>query len=365
MSGFTMNKATPIPSELHFIWLGCTLPKNYLITLLNVLAIARRSGFKLNLWVDHPSNYYHSVNRFMPNLDLSIQNTFIQIKHLNELKLDMKSNKFFLKKNDRTKIKKDRKAGAFTRSSDRFSDFWECVDREMLGAKNLAAASDLLRYAILYLKGGYYFDTDTKFKFDKKNNHKFESEPLLLDFKTNIRCSYSVFKFNERQTISLNSINGGNDIIASLPKHSIMRAVIIKVINDYNLLDLRGIHKKTMMDKKRYRGKVNHPNGIRTDLTLALSGPGVLADAIQAVLKKKSLNPEQIDSICMRRSEFSQKTSLLNMSIDIGTTDMTWIKTDISEKPFDDSTLPNRWNFFLQSKTSSSALFANSLRCKV
>lgn len=122
---------------------------------------------------------------------------------------------------------------------------------------NLAAASDILRYIILYLKGGYYFDIDTKFKFDQKDNHTFESEPLLLGFKANIRCSYSVFNFNGKQTVTLNSINGNNDIIASLPRHPIIREVIKKVIRFYTQGDIVTFGNKTMMDSKRYTEKLS------------------------------------------------------------------------------------------------------------
>lgn len=130
----------------------------------------------------------------------------------------------------------------------------------MIGANNLAAASDLLRYAILYLKGGYYFDTDTKLIFDKGNEEKFESESLPLGFKANIRCSYSIYRIKGKQTIVLSSINGNNDFIASLHHHPIMKKVIRNVIRSYNQGDIATFGNKTMRDSKRYTEKVEHLN---------------------------------------------------------------------------------------------------------
>ncbi len=188
---------------------------------------------------------------------------------------------------------------------------------------------------------------------------------MLLGFKANIRCSYSVFNFNGKQTVTLNSINGNNDIIASLPRHPIIREVIKKVIRFYTQGDIGTFGNKTMMDCKRYTEKVEHLKTLRSQLTIALSGPGLLADTILAVLEKKSLNQKQIDSICTRGSKFSRQISFFNMNIEVSTTDMTWIKNHNSEKAFDDTTLPKRCNFFLQPKASSSTVAANSLRCKV
>ena len=51
----------------------------------------------------------------MSELNLSVQNTFIQINDLNELKQAMLSDEFFLEKNDPTEINKDRKMCVYSK----------------------------------------------------------------------------------------------------------------------------------------------------------------------------------------------------------------------------------------------------------
>lgn len=352
----TETNIKTIPAEIHFIWLGSALPEKYLWTLLQLLPIARRSGFRLNLWVDQSSNYYQSVNRYRPDLDMSIQNSFLQIKELEELKAEMRKDKFFSDKNKPTLIVNDRKKGAFTRSSDRMSDFWQCVEREMIGAKNFAAASDLLRYAILYLKGGYYFDTDTKFIFSEES--KLVPEQLLLGLKANIGCSYSVIDPNNKghaeKLVNLSSVWGNNDIIAVFPEHSIMREVLKEVISAYNRSDdlEKLYYTKTLMDTKRYQGSLNHPNNLnlRTSFTIAMSGPDLLCDVIKKFYCKNPLSYEGIKSMCGLDSRFSSSVLFANMTIKVDSTDMTWVKAAISGRAFDDSELPKRDNSFFKPK---------------
>lgn len=343
-----MPNSALIPSELHFIWLGSPLPKKYLITLLQLIPIARRSGFKINLWVDHPSNYYQSVDSYMPDLELSAQSSFLQIKELAELKHEMKSHVFFLQKNTHNVID-EIKAGAFTRSQDRYSDFWQCVDREMIGAKNLAAASDLLRYAILYLKGGYYFDTDTKFEFlygikNFKVLKKIAIRPFLEE-----PPALSAEQF----PLGFSSVKDRNDILAALPEHPILKTAIESALLAYNKCDERefgdSVNNKTIMDMKRYRDS-NYLNSLddpRLNLTTMLSGPDLFNSAIEEYKKQESLI-EKLDTLTADNR--CSEVSFANLSIDIAeTTDLTWLKPDkIPVKAFDDSVIPSRsrYGFF-------------------
>lgn len=349
-----MPNSAVIPSELHFIWLGSPLPKKYLITLLQLIPIARRSGFKINLWVDHPSNYYQSMDRYMPDLELSAQSSFLQIRELGELKHEMKSHEFFLQKNNHNLVKSDIKAGAFTRSPDRYSDFWQCVDREMIGAKNLAAASDLLRYAILYLKGGYYFDTDTKFDFFniiRDQNRKWLIQSVLLDEKYKL-CA-------DQFALGFSSVWGRNDILAALPEHPILEITIesaLDAYNDYDKLKLTDSmeNEKTEMDKKRYNHSNPQKDDPRLKLTMESSGVSLLTILIEEFGKVvQSLKKSQLDTLAKKRELLtSKKVSFANLSIDIaGKSDLTWMKQDkLPVKAFDDSAIPtrSRYGFFIR-----------------
>ncbi|WP_342220758.1 TcdA/TcdB catalytic glycosyltransferase domain-containing protein [Rickettsiella endosymbiont of Miltochrista miniata] len=346
-----MPNSAAIPSELHFIWLGSPLPKKYLITLLELIPIARRSGFKINLWVDHPSHYYQSLDRYMPDLELSAQSSFLQVKELGELKHEMKSNEFFLQGNTHNVID-EIKAGAFTRRQDRYSDFWQCVEREMIGAKNFAAASNLLRYTILYLKGGYYFDTDTKFDFFniiRDQNRKWLIQSSLLDGKYTL-CA-------EQFPLEFSSVWWRNDILAAVPKHPILEITIGSALDAYNDLDKlklsdSGKHEKTEMDKKRYNHR-NPQQGDRLELTSQSSGSLLLTEVIEACQEQvlSSIEKSQLDTLAKKRECLtSKKVSFANLSIDIAeTTDLTWLKPDkIPVKAFDDSAIPSRsrYGFF-------------------
>jgi Glycosyltransferase sugar-binding region containing DXD motif len=283
-----------IPSEIHFIWLGSPLPEKYLKTLLRLLPIARRSGFTLNLWVDNPSNYYRSVDKFFvgeyfPDLQLSAQHSFLQIKTLSELKAEMNGNDFFSYEIIQV-IKNDQKSATFTRSQNRLKDFWHCVNLEMIGAKNFAAVSDLLRYAILYLKGGYYFDTDTQFVFkDIKNGmDTLVAESLPLGFKANIDCCFKFMNPDnkvhyEKQLVAFRGLTSMscNDVIAVSPLHPIMKKALVSVILAYNgRNDFKTPYQnKTAMDDKRYRSVRNDSDDPRRRGTISLSGPGLLADS--------------------------------------------------------------------------------------
>lgn len=349
-----MPNSAAIPSELHFIWLGSPLPKKYLITLLQLIPIARRSGFKINLWVDHLSNYYQSVDNYMPDLELSAQSSFLQIRELGELKHEMKSHEFFLEKNNHNLVENDIKAGAFTRSQDRYSDFWQCVDREMIGAKNLAAASDLLRYAILYLKGGYYFDTDTKFNFFniiRDQNRKWLIQSVLLDEKYKL-CA-------DQFALGFSSVWGQNDIIAALPEHPILEITIesaLYAFNDYDKLKLTDSmeNEKTEMDKKRYNHSNPQKDDPRLKLTMQSSGVSLLTILIEEFGKVvQSLKKSQLDTLAKKHELLtSKKVSFANLSIDIAeTSDLTWMKSDkIPVKAFDDSAIPtrSRYGFFIR-----------------
>ncbi len=83
--------------------------------------------------------------------------------------------------------------------------------RETLGLKNYAAASDLQRYAILYLEGGYYFDTDTEFP-NLTSESKLSADYLELGIRVGL--SEYIGKVSDGELTDLKSFVGGNDIIA-------------------------------------------------------------------------------------------------------------------------------------------------------
>lgn len=128
--------------------------------------------------------------------------------------------------------------------------------REMIGFKNLAAASDWLRYVILYFEGGYYFDTDIKFLINEKTKmvpdhpkHGFK----MTAVKAFINSGDYIFKnkrFDEEKSISLISLASNNDVIATAPQHPILKICLKTVISKYRNMDITSLFKDLIKDKK-------------------------------------------------------------------------------------------------------------------
>lgn len=106
-----------LPSKIHFVWVGGPIRAQYLRTIMDVAAVALKSGFEVNLWVDNEMNYIKTSTQEgidIPNL---------RIRNVHELEEGMRNAPFY-------------------EEGDRYKKFWEYVNRERVGFKNLAAAAD-------------------------------------------------------------------------------------------------------------------------------------------------------------------------------------------------------------------------------
>lgn len=296
-----------IPKQIHFVWVGGPIKKEYLENIMKVSAFAKKQGLEINLWVDNENNYYKTAQKEGINV------TNLKIRNISELRKNMEKDKFY--KNNPQRLK----------------DFDNIIVREMVGLKNLAAASDLLRYEILRQMGGYYFDTDTKFNFD--NVTKFEPAKPIHGF---LAAGH----------VTQNEFWGGNDIIAAVPGHPIFEKAILGASRKYKLLDtsksipellLRisqetktdGKHvqefvKKyehqfqTLMDKKRshqdsYSTKLGFLKADRMNLTIRASGPGVFYDAVTEYftenLDKPNMDPDTSRKTLLFESDSNESDS--------------------------------------------------------
>lgn len=143
-----------MPKKIHFIWVGGPIKKEYMENIENLALLARQSGFEINVWVDKESNYKRK----------DIANPNLRIRNIAELKPRMATDAYYTESPGKAKL------------------FAECLAREFIGKKNLAAASDLLRCEILRQEGGYYIDTDTQFYLGKKDR-------LTPDFTKSVKPS--------------------------------------------------------------------------------------------------------------------------------------------------------------------------------
>ncbi|KTD76582.1 TcdA/TcdB catalytic glycosyltransferase domain-containing protein [Legionella waltersii] len=186
MSMYTKQESSkiPIPKKIHFIWIGGPIPEKYLKSILGLAQVAKLSGYELNVWVDNEDNYRKPLNHMHKNLhgsDLAVSNDSldkvlgIKVRTIEGLKSRMYGD------NADSYYKGSDPDFPLQKGEDRAKDFWDCVDRERVGFKNLAAASDFLRIEILRQEGGFYLDADTEFPQINRPTQPNKMEPLPTD----------------------------------------------------------------------------------------------------------------------------------------------------------------------------------------
>lgn len=345
-----------IPDIIHFIWLGGPIPEKYLRTIIDVARIAKTSGFTFNLWMDDDS--IKNIEKTLKKMDLSLsylESLGINIININTLKPIMNNDPFYT-------------ADASYPKRDKADQFWEYVDRETVGNKNYAAASDLLRYEILRQYGGYYFDTDTKFLFisqpskpdyftndtdkavysaDLKHFRSFEKDiregkrqPIkFTSFRSSTGIVVDVFlryginqpySWEKDCTNNYSITRVGNDLIASLPSHPFITTMINSALNHYReLYQSRSKFKIDDSDKKRQpyiKTKLSEDeyrldeNPHRLSLTLQVSGPDLLLKHIDHYIRNNTnQSAHELSSITFNQFPFP-----LGVKI-IGASDATWL----------------------------------------
>lgn len=319
----TNRKDLPIelPKKIHFIWVGGAIPEKYLRSIQKLADIAKRSGFEINLWVDNEMNYQKTSTQ------ANIQIPNLRIRMIDELQEKMRADPFY----------------QGDEGEDRLKQFNYCVRREMVGFKNLAAASDFLRYEILRQEGGYYFDTDTEFKVDSSS--RLTPDRPVLGIKGNFETHWDR---NMDNSINIKELGGNNDIIVALPNHHVLHEAIISSIANYRKLDneeysswrqsafgekdikLKGAK---MMDAKRYPFGENKAGFVlnRRNLTIQAAGPRVFCDVVKRYWEgQNNHSVAALDSLrinCGNRSEFE----LAGIKV-TSHSDQTWLKKPASSE---------------------------------
>ncbi len=128
-SNFFKSSPKLIPKKIHFIWLGGSLPAQYLDNIKKLAQVAKRSGFKITLWTDNPTKqkknmelHYLTDSRTVDAAEtLAVAN--LKIRHIKALISNMEKDPWY-------------------RSNNLEKKFSYCVNRELIGLRNYAAASD-------------------------------------------------------------------------------------------------------------------------------------------------------------------------------------------------------------------------------
>lgn len=367
----------PIPKKIHFIWLGGAIPFKYLQSIIGLVRVAKNSGFEVNLWVDDEKNYRKTAEEFKKGLGAGLEATNetldkmlgIKVRNIDELKNRMEGeNADPLYKG--TDVNFPLPPGENLPKS-----FWQYVNLERIGSKNLSAASDLLRFEILRQEGGYYVDTDTEFPtinppmipdflytesqepIDEKmmrqyidylkKNSEFtkDSKKKLLSNKLLEECPMFGIKANIEPKFGMSSNKvvvsdwGGNsDLIGAIPSHEVISNAIVIALRKYKELEklfpdsqkeYLGFYARraaTAMDIKRYPYyEADSILNFRRNKTIDI-GPASLIQAIEKFWDKQddhSLNAYK--SLQIQEDSLETKTVIFGVEA-ISKFDNTWLK---------------------------------------
>lgn len=311
-----------LPKKIHFIWVGGPVPEKYLRSIQKLADIAKRSGFEINLWVDNEMNYQKTSTQ------ANIQIPNLRIRMIDELQEKMSADPFYQGEEGEVRLRQ----------------FNYCVRREMVGFKNLAAASDFLRYEILRQEGGYYFDTDTEFKVDSSS--RLTPDCPVLGIKGNFEIRWGR---NWDNSVNIKELGGANDIIAALPNHNVLQEVILSSIANYRKLDREeysswgpsSFREKDIklrkgvktMDAKRYPFGENKAPFVRNrrNLTIEAAGPSVFCDAVKKYWEgQNNHSDDALDSLRINRGNRSE-FELAGIQV-TSHSDQTWLKKPSSSE---------------------------------
>ena len=241
-----------VPKIIHYIWLGGPIYEEYWLTITKMATIARENGYELWVWVDSERNL--KLLKTVPKrLELNIPETSRIIinndnfdHYVNKLK-SIKVKSIYDLENQTSTLK--RAPADFPRK------LWKAIREEMVGLKNYGAASDLLRYLILYVYGGIYFDAD----------EQVISSSLKVPQIGTITPTYG-FQNNWE----------ANSILISIKEHPFFLYVLSSSIQKLNELSPKYQALKRL-PVIRIEGK--DVTAFRKNLTIELTGPKLLVDA--------------------------------------------------------------------------------------
>lgn len=313
-----------VPPKIHFVWVGGPIRAKYLRTIMDVAMVAKKSGFEINLWVDNEMNYVKTSTQEgidIPNL---------RIRNIHELEAQMLNDPFY--------------------EGDKYKKFWEYVNRERVGFRNLAAAADFFRFEILRQEGGYYFDTDIVFCLDENSQFVVDDVPYGIKAHVDLYTNSSMNEQGTGRSYSINNLGDvNNDIIATIPHHEVMEGAILSAMQRHEAYDaspLGGLWRRkfgaysNQMDAKRFPYQAKERIDLRRTQTIE-AGPGALQDAMLEYARRiesedsnllytlKVGNPES-------RVVSDNKKPIMGVEI-ISKCDKTWLthKRKAEQKAFD------------------------------
>lgn len=269
------------PAKFHYIWLGCDIPEAYLRNIKTIASVAKQAGVEVNIWVDKPSNYHHVVER-----DPTLRIYGLRLRSVGTLP------ELLAQTNEEDRFAYDANANKLTNAQ--LTNLLTYAQHECVGLANFAAASDIYRLLILYVEGGYYFDTDLTPRCPLTRENKEFELPVAEQ-------GFQILAIPPDSTIDRPGFII-NAAVSACPQHEIIIDSLIRVNKNYTILyrkakehgadfsggpveseDIGFIDygeqkpKYDLLAKKRLPGGLDSP---RRHLTEDVSGPGVYWDSI-------------------------------------------------------------------------------------
>jgi len=145
-----------IPSKLHFIWVGKPIPIRFADNI--IIWAEQNPQYEVALWTQH-----HLVEESVARLVRAFQNRFAQTFPISLLAQRLQHG---LRVTIREKNDAERAEELLTISVNEINTLSPLIDptllaEEMYEWKNYGAASDILRFWVIYEMGGIYMDVDT------------------------------------------------------------------------------------------------------------------------------------------------------------------------------------------------------------
>ncbi|XTZ37818.1 glycosyltransferase [Salmonella enterica] len=253
-----------VPAELHYVWEGDKISQN---DLANILLMAMNAkSFNINVWTTRPMSILATLED-MCNIGSDVHNVklekgdkgsfrflarkygdLIHIQDPHKLYAELESTPFV---NSLIKNGENKDAAAHNVNTATFlhSIFY----RETNGSyKNYAAASDITRAVLMYLKGGCYLDVDTVC--------------LSLENVGELEMPFGYFiGYDKRKVLT-------NCMLASLPQSDLSKEILQKIAQGLVTANEITDGISLLWDDKRSKPQY------RQDDTLNLTGPGVFWD---------------------------------------------------------------------------------------
>ena len=259
-----------IPRRFFYIAIG-PIPEEYLLNMRHLAIAAQEHGFEVEVFVDDEKNIHDAIVKSDRLASLSDINP-LKVKNISQITDGMSKGE----EDDEAQYAGAAAAadsGNYT--SQELQSLRDMIAADMVGLKNLASVSDILRYEELRQNGGYYLDWDT-------------IPHLEPDMVARDDCGFKFNAFYFRH-----NLEGGNDIIGSVAHHPILNCILKNVANKYqenktlfdDVYDRSSGYKISLDDARRdYDAPAidsSRWNSARMERTQDITGPIALTTIVQ------------------------------------------------------------------------------------